>query len=72
MRDYGPGVPAGEIEGIFEPFVRASNTGKSLQGHGLGLAIAKRILATHGGTIAAENAEGGGLRVTIRIPLVAG
>lgn len=67
VRDYGSGVPDGELEAIFKPFVRSS-TGHALPGHGLGLAIAQRVVKAHGGAISAANAEGGGLRVEIRLP----
>lgn len=65
--DYGPGVPEDELEAIFRPFVRSS-TANGIPGHGLGLAIAQRVIKAHGGTIAAFNAEEGGLLVDIRLP----
>ncbi|WP_137940144.1 ATP-binding protein [Chitinivorax sp. B] len=49
VHDDGPGVPAGEETRIFEPFVRGSRPNGA--GHGLGLAIAARIMALHGGQI---------------------
>ena len=72
VRDHGPGVPASELERMFSPFhrVEASRTRvERAAGVGLGLAIARRAIEVHGGTIAAENALDGGLRVTIRIPI---
>jgi two-component system sensor histidine kinase CpxA len=72
VRDHGPGVPEAERERIFSPFhrVEPSRTRTdSDAGVGLGLSIARRSVEVHGGTITAENAAGGGLRVTIRIPL---
>lgn len=69
IRDHGPGVPATDIERIFTPFHRVGiDRSQSSGGVGLGLAIARRAIALHEGTIAAENAAGGGLRVTIRLP----
>ena len=70
VRDYGPGVPAAELERIFSPFHRV-DTGRVREagGVGLGLAIARRALALHKGTITAAPAVGGGLEVTIRLPL---
>jgi two-component system, OmpR family, sensor kinase len=65
--DEGPGIPAGEIGRVFEPFYRSSND--TAKGFGLGLAIAQRAVASHGGSIRAENRVGGGLRVEIEIPL---
>jgi two-component system OmpR family sensor kinase len=67
VSDRGPGIPPAEIERAFEPFYRAGND--TTKGFGLGLAIAQRAIATHGGSVRAENRAGGGLRVEIRIPL---
>ena len=61
--DRGPGVPADERERIFEPF----HTGKT-QGTGLGLAIARRVVDLHRGTIAVDDAPGGGARFRVEIP----
>ena len=65
--DQGPGVPDGELELIFRPFQRGSDS--KLPGHGLGLAIAERVVHTHGGTIRARNRANGGLCVEITLPL---
>jgi two-component system OmpR family sensor kinase len=67
--DSGPGVPESDLKAIFEPFFRGPNGG-SADGHGLGLAIAKRIIEAHGGTIRATNKAGGGLCVRIELPLL--
>ncbi|HYD81271.1 MAG TPA: ATP-binding protein [Paucimonas sp.] len=67
--DRGPGVPEAELDAIFEPFFRGSHSEHRQDGHGLGLAIAKRIVEVHGGTIRASNRAGGGLRVEIVLPL---
>jgi two-component system sensor histidine kinase CpxA len=70
VRDRGPGVPAHELERIFSPFHRVESArGPETGGVGLGLAIARRTIEVHGGTIVAENARDGGLLVTIRLPL---
>lgn len=70
VRDRGPGVPATEIDRIFRPFHRVEpGRHRESGGVGLGLAIAQRAVAVHGGRIAAENAEDGGLCVTIRLPV---
>jgi signal transduction histidine kinase len=66
--DRGPGVPADELERIFEPFYQ-SRAAAGSTGFGLGLAIARRAIAALGGTIRARNREGGGLRVDIELPL---
>jgi signal transduction histidine kinase len=69
VSDHGPGVPESELERIFAPFHRAE-AGRSQQqgGVGLGLAIAKRAIAVHDGSIAAANTVEGGLCVTIHLP----
>lgn len=70
VADRGPGVPAADLEAIFEPFYRSSN-GQAAGGFGLGLAIARRAMAAHGGTIRAVNRAGGGLVVEVTLPLAA-
>jgi len=66
--DQGPGVPEGDLQAVFEPFFR-SETGVKTTGFGLGLAIARRAIEVHGGSIRALNRQGGGgLRVEIEMP----
>ena len=67
--DNGPGVPADQREAVFKPFFRLDpsrnpNTG----GVGLGLAIARDIVLSHGGDIRLDDSPAGGLRVLIRLP----
>jgi len=70
VRDHGPGVPASELERIFSPFHRVETArNRETGGVGLGLAIARRAIEIHRGSITAENSSDGGLRVTIRLPL---
>lgn len=64
VRDRGSGIEDGDTERIFEPFV--SNKAR---GTGLGLALAKRIVDGHGGTIEARNHPDGGVEVTITLPV---
>ncbi|MEA3292027.1 MAG: ATP-binding protein, partial [Pseudomonadota bacterium] len=64
IEDNGPGFPEEMIERIFEPYVTSKK-----KGTGLGLAIVKRIVEEHGGMIRAGNAESGGGRVTMRLPV---
>lgn len=68
LRDHGPGVPGDELALLFRPFYRGSNAARA-EGHGLGLSIVRRVAQAHGGEVAAANAEGGGLQVTLRLPL---
>lgn len=69
VADRGPGVEAAMLALIFEPFYRVPTERRSAQGFGLGLAIARGAIVFHNGTIAAENRSGGGLVVTIALPL---
>lgn len=67
--DDGPGVPEADFEKIFAPFVRLeSSRNRDTGGVGLGLAIARSIVRSHGGDITLSNLEQGGLRVTIALP----
>ena len=68
VRDHGPGVPAELLSSIFEPFFRVEgDRSRESGGVGLGLAIARRAVAIHGGQITARNAEPG-LFVEIVLP----
>jgi len=73
VRDHGPGVPDKDLKLIFEPFYRveAARDHRTGGGEGLGLAIAARAVTLHGGAIEARNAQGGGLAVSITLPLAA-
>ena len=69
VEDEGPGIPETELERVFEPFVRLeASRSRDTGGTGLGLAIARSIVRGHGGDIALENREGGGLRATLALP----
>lgn len=73
VRDHGPGVPQETLERLFDPFFRVDDDrDRATGGYGLGLAIAKEAVRLHGGEIWAENAEGGGLRVSTRLPVAGG
>ncbi len=67
--DAGPGVPADQLEDIFRPFYRTDQArDRESGGYGLGLAIAQRSVALHGGQISAANRPSGGLCVTVQLP----
>ncbi|HEY0064477.1 MAG TPA: ATP-binding protein [Telluria sp.] len=66
--DQGPGVAQTDLETIFQPFYRSNPSANNIDGHGLGLAIARRVVDAHGGTIAAGNRPTGGLCVSITLP----
>jgi two-component system sensor histidine kinase CpxA len=70
IHDDGPGIRPNQEEVIFEPFVSLPNGGSSVTGgSGLGLAIARQAVLANGGKIYAQNAEPGGLTVTIELPV---
>ncbi|BBE33395.1 HAMP domain-containing sensor histidine kinase [Sphingosinicella microcystinivorans] len=68
--DEGPGIADGEATRLLEPFVQGAH--QSGTGFGLGLGIARRAIAASGGSVALANRAGGGLRVTIALPLARG
>jgi two-component system sensor histidine kinase CpxA len=70
VHDRGPGVPEKDLGLIFEPFYRvdAARGHGGSGGEGLGLAIASRAVALHGGEIEARNLLSGGLSVSISLP----
>jgi two-component system, OmpR family, sensor kinase len=72
IRDRGPGVPAGDLERIFEPFYRvAESRDRDTGGEGIGLAITSQVMKAHGGSAKAGNRPGGGLEVRLDLPLAA-
>ena len=66
VEDRGPGIPAADLERIFQPFTRLPGTTRhGSGGTGLGLAIARRIVEAHGGSIEASSPAAGGARFTV-------
>ena len=70
ISDQGPGVADEQLASIFEPFFRGS--GNSQMGFGLGLAIARRAVEIHGGSITARNQPEGGLQIEVVLPVCLG
>jgi two-component system OmpR family sensor kinase len=69
VRDHGPGLPPGDPQLLFERFWRAeAGRARGKAGAGLGLAIVAEIVDTHGGSVEAGEAEGGGARFVVRLP----
>jgi PAS domain S-box-containing protein len=67
VRDYGVGIPEEARERLFDHFFTTKP-----KGLGMGLAIVRSIVESHGGTIAAENADGGGARFQFTLPVNVG
>ena len=69
VEDRGPGIAESERERVFEPYVRLETSrARHTGGSGLGLAIARAIARGHGGDVALEAREGGGLRAVLTFP----
>jgi two-component system sensor histidine kinase KdpD len=68
VRDRGPGIPAADLPHIFERFYRGANVKDRRSGTGMGLAIAKGLLAVQHGHITAANESDGGVRFTLVVP----
>ena len=64
VRDYGSGISEATRERLFEQFFTTKE-----EGLGMGLAIVRSIVDAHGGTVTAENADGGGARFHLRLPI---
>jgi two-component system phosphate regulon sensor histidine kinase PhoR len=70
VADTGIGIPAQDQAALFTRFFRASNAvAGAVPGSGLGMSIARTIVANHQGDISVESAEGAGTTVTVRIAL---
>lgn len=71
VTDDGPGIPAADLARIFDRFFRAQGPRPADSGGaGLGLAIAKRLVDVHDGTITAENISPTGARFTVELPRI--
>ena len=67
--DEGPGIPEAELERVVSPFYRVERSrSPATGGIGLGLTVAKSIIALHGGELTLQNRPQGGLRVTVVLP----
>ena len=64
VRDHGPGIEEEDLPYVFDRFYRARSA-RGLPGSGLGLAIVRQVADSHGGSVVAERANGGGTRMTL-------
>jgi signal transduction histidine kinase len=70
--DDGPGIPANQLDQVFQPFLRLEGSrNRETGGTGLGLPIARNVLRAHGGDVTLVNRAGGGARATVTLPLPA-
>ena len=70
VRDAGPGIPAEELEKVFEPYYRLESARSQVGGGtGLGLSIARNIAELHGGTLILQNHPSGGLEAILTLPV---
>jgi two-component system OmpR family sensor kinase len=67
IADHGIGIPAGDLDRLFERYHRGSNV-SGIVGTGVGLYLVKMVVDMHGGAVAVESTEGEGARFTIRLP----
>jgi len=69
VEDEGPGIPPQERSQVFEPFYRGSAAQRNHSpGSGLGLSLVRRVVLAHGGTVHAEEAQGGGTAMVVELP----
>ena len=66
VRDHGPGIPEDELPHVKERFYKGSSKER---GSGIGLAVCEEIVSRHGGKLIIENADTGGVLVTVRLPV---
>ena len=66
VRDFGPGIPPEELPHVKYMFYKGSS---KVRGNGIGLSVCEEIVTLHNGELRIENAEGGGVLVTIRLPM---
>jgi nitrogen fixation/metabolism regulation signal transduction histidine kinase len=64
VEDNGPGFDTADISQVFDPYVTTKP-----KGTGLGLAVVKKLVEEHVGTILAENRKDGGAAISIRLPI---
>jgi len=70
IEDDGPGIPADEIDRVFEPFHRLEQSrNRETGGVGLGLPIARNMLRAHGGDVVLSNRSQGGLKALVTLPV---
>ncbi|HEV3101661.1 MAG TPA: ATP-binding protein [Candidatus Dormibacteraeota bacterium] len=70
VADHGPGIPAEDVDRIFESFYRADpSRSRDSGGSGLGLSIVSAVVTAHGGHVIVRETEGGGATFEVELPL---
>jgi signal transduction histidine kinase len=67
IKDKGIGIPSRELDHIYDPYFRASNT-SGIDGYGIGLPLARNIIKLHGGTLKVNSVVSEGTTVEIELP----
>lgn len=68
FKDQGIGIPQSEMQFIYDPFYRASNT-KAYDGYGIGLPLTRNIIRIHKGTLEVKSIEKQGVTVQVKLPI---
>lgn len=68
VRDEGSGIPAENLQRVFDPYFTTKNQGEEQRGFGLGLTICQKIAQLHGGTISLQSRPGQGTTVVVDLP----
>ena len=71
VRDHGPGIDPADLPHVFDRFYRSPEA-RTMPGSGLGLAIVKQVADSHGGSVTAAAAPGGGALIVLQIPTAGG
>ncbi|MBL7950950.1 MAG: two-component sensor histidine kinase [Flavobacteriales bacterium] len=69
VKDHGIGIPADELQFIYDPFFRASNT-SYFEGYGIGMPLARNVVKLHNGTLHVSSQSGIGTTVQVNIPTI--
>lgn len=69
IKDQGIGIPSSEIQFIYDPFYRASNT-KAYDGYGIGLPLTRNIIRIHKGSLDVQSIAQQGVSVYIKLPML--
>jgi signal transduction histidine kinase len=67
VSDNGIGIPADELDRIFEPFTRVESSGERREGSGLGLSLSRKLSEAMGGTLGVESVPGQGSAFTLKL-----